>query len=479
MARCEPVDHAGLPGNRVWATVSFNHPVLLPFISQWWPMLHLTGRRDGIVERFRTSRVVGSGGLPDPPTFTPTPSDTPTPTNTPTETPCKVPPVVTIQDPADGHTYTQFDQLPSWATAYDPDNVNPATCVGVGSDGEGITQVEFNFYWNNGVSNVYKYGHTEGVTAYCGFGGDSPCTTLDLSSGYWPNGEVIDSGEHVMIVRALDDEGVYSDWQYVTFYIDVPPTPTPTSTSTPTLTPTPSCSGVSFGSFSTGGGASVTQYINNTTYPGLEVSNVSIIWDPLLGASNYYGWNEHENYIYWNSVSVRGSDDYGSPTSSNRSMPQPVAEGVNTNRILVDFNGGFGGNFANSPLFYGSSNFGFVVNFSDPSCDLYRGASSGSLPTITFTPTASNTATARPPTNTPPPSNTPTITLTPSRTPTRTPTRTPSITPTPSKTPTPSNTPTRTPTRTPSRTPTRTLTPSVTSPPTETPTATPRPTRSD
>ncbi len=138
------------------------------------------------------------------------------------------------------------------------------------------------------------------------------------------------------------------------------------------------------------------------------------------------------------------------PRAAIGSMPQPVADGVNANRIQIDWNGGFGGNFSGSPLYFNSSNFGFTINFSDPSCNLSRGASYTTLPTMTLTPTASLTATAVPPTNTLPPSNTPTrtltptitrtptITLTPSRTSTRTPTRTPTLTRTPSRTPTPS-----------------------------------------
>ncbi len=81
-----------------------------------------------------------------------------------------------------------------------------------GTNGEGIGQVEFYYYWNDGTSLIYQYGHTEGVVAYCGFGGDAPCATMDISSGFWPNGQLINRGEHVLIVRALDDEGVYSDW---------------------------------------------------------------------------------------------------------------------------------------------------------------------------------------------------------------------------------------------------------------------------
>ncbi|MGA9190557.1 MAG: TadE/TadG family type IV pilus assembly protein [Anaerolineales bacterium] len=89
MAECDPIDHAGNPGDHIWVVADFNHPMILPFLSNWWPYLHLTARRDGIVEQFRVARVIGAGGLPTAPptaTYTPTPTYTFTPSNTPTDT---------------------------------------------------------------------------------------------------------------------------------------------------------------------------------------------------------------------------------------------------------------------------------------------------------------------------------------------------------------------------------------------------------
>jgi cell division septation protein DedD len=107
-ASCTPAEDAGDPGDRVIVAIDFDHPLITPMISTLWPDLHLTAKREGIVEQFRTARVVGlpatAGPSPTPsntptPTFTvtptssatatntPTPSDTPTPSNTPTVTP--------------------------------------------------------------------------------------------------------------------------------------------------------------------------------------------------------------------------------------------------------------------------------------------------------------------------------------------------------------------------------------------------------
>lgn len=102
-ADCVPVEDGGGPGDRVIVTIDFDHPLITPMLSTVWPDLHLSAKREGIVEQFRTARVVGlpataSGPTPTPsntptpsdtptPPATATPSNTPTPTNTPTATP--------------------------------------------------------------------------------------------------------------------------------------------------------------------------------------------------------------------------------------------------------------------------------------------------------------------------------------------------------------------------------------------------------
>ena len=96
-ADCTPTEDAGGPGDRVYVTVDFDHPLIVPILSSWWPELHLTAERQGIVEQFRVARVVGLPITVAAPTFTatnsrtptetPTPTETATPTETPTETP--------------------------------------------------------------------------------------------------------------------------------------------------------------------------------------------------------------------------------------------------------------------------------------------------------------------------------------------------------------------------------------------------------
>lgn len=94
---CVPLEDPGGPGDRVIVAVDFDHPLITPLVSTLWPQLHLTAKREGIVEQFRTARVVGlpataAGPSPTPSntataTNTATPSKTPTPSNTPTQTP--------------------------------------------------------------------------------------------------------------------------------------------------------------------------------------------------------------------------------------------------------------------------------------------------------------------------------------------------------------------------------------------------------
>ena len=84
-ATCVPVEDAGGPGDRVIVNIDFDHPLITPMISTVWPQLHLNAKREGIVEQFRTARVVGLPATASGPS--PTPSNTPTPSDTPTPSP--------------------------------------------------------------------------------------------------------------------------------------------------------------------------------------------------------------------------------------------------------------------------------------------------------------------------------------------------------------------------------------------------------
>jgi hypothetical protein len=575
------VSDAGGPGDRVSVTVDFEHPLIVPILSSALQHIHLTSKREGIVEQFRVARVVGLPATISVPTFTattlPTSTSTPTSTQTPTPstTPCKVPPIVQIIIPTNGSTYNV--KVPGQAVAYDPDNADPAACAGVGVDGEGIVQVDFAIdFWDASLPTpawTRVFSSSETAQAYCTFSGNAPCSEHPTTTAQWPGGILMGSGLHRMQAIATDDEGEVSPVDEVQFLLNVPHTPTPTATpttdcnaisvnqyytsgeglymlvqnnnpqtinltnsntnwnemsvghnvdqlqynwvqyypgddfsspttrgpavpssfshppgalvywaarfnntpggeligdydttltfdsvclvsssitipmptntptatntptptltptitntppptSTPTITPTPSCSGVSFGSTTFLTGARIQLGINNTTYPGLQITGVTILWGPLESASNLYGWNEFFNWARWNGSYVNLGDDPTSTTSIGfTSAANP------SNNLTVDWGGVFAGSFMNAPLNLGPGNFGFAIQFSDPACNISRGASPITFPT---------------PTNTPLPTNTPTATNTPTQTPT------PTITPSPTATtPPPPTTPTHTPT---------------------------------
>ncbi|NIM93695.1 MAG: hypothetical protein GTO18_08290 [Anaerolineales bacterium] len=92
-----PVDLPGAPGEYVVVVVDFNHPLIAPFLSTWWPKLHLSSQRMGRVEDYRTSTIPGvppgaetstpTSTKTNTPDVTPTPSLTMTISPTPTDTP--------------------------------------------------------------------------------------------------------------------------------------------------------------------------------------------------------------------------------------------------------------------------------------------------------------------------------------------------------------------------------------------------------
>jgi hypothetical protein len=114
-ADCTPTEDAGGPGDRVYVTVDFDHPLIVPFLSTWWPVLHLTAERQGIVEQFRVARVVGLPNTAVVPSFTPTNSLTPTITSTPTESP--TPTETPTETPTPSPTLTQTPTRTATTTA--------------------------------------------------------------------------------------------------------------------------------------------------------------------------------------------------------------------------------------------------------------------------------------------------------------------------------------------------------------------------
>ncbi|MFQ5943991.1 MAG: hypothetical protein ACE5JF_10600 [Anaerolineales bacterium] len=194
-----------------------------------------------------TTAMVSPSPSPFPSrTPTPTKTDVPSSTPGPTATPTPCGPVITIIAPLDGATYTLADDLPGQAIAYDPD-CSPGTPA---PDGTGIDQVDFEIKSEASGWSVVHYEDQFSAT-YCAFQGTSTCNTHSLSSGQWPplvstpppTPEPIELGWHKLYARAKDNEGIWSSWVYVDFYLDPAPTSTPTPTFTPTATPTSTATG--------------------------------------------------------------------------------------------------------------------------------------------------------------------------------------------------------------------------------------------
>ncbi|MGB9897232.1 TadE/TadG family type IV pilus assembly protein, partial [Thermanaerothrix sp.] len=87
------MDDPGGPGDRVRVTLTYRHALITPLpniaalwtpgANGWWDGLLVSAQREGIVEKFRVSRVTGlAGAIGMAATFTPTPSETPTATST-------------------------------------------------------------------------------------------------------------------------------------------------------------------------------------------------------------------------------------------------------------------------------------------------------------------------------------------------------------------------------------------------------------
>ncbi len=84
------IDDAGDPGDRIHVVITYRHQLITPFLSSWWPTLPLQSEREGLIEKFRQSRVTGLiGDNPVAATWTNTPPPEPTATFTPTPYPCE------------------------------------------------------------------------------------------------------------------------------------------------------------------------------------------------------------------------------------------------------------------------------------------------------------------------------------------------------------------------------------------------------
>ncbi len=472
------MDDAGGPGDRVKVRMEHEHPFFLPLLSNIWPSVTLSAERDGIVEKFRTSRSLGvAGPILSAPTWTQTPTITPIPTETPTTTPSLTPTITETPIPVDCDLISiDHSSVGSvWSGYYGARitirNNNPVP----------IHLFQANNNWEVLPPSRRLWAAWFNGSAWAIFDDDTPPTTwnptppIKMDAGGLGDYVVLFKPVAEPVQGALSVDLVFDDNCHKGFSTNLPtstPTPTPTITSTPTITPTPDCSLYSMTGFSFNSYAIQEMWITNGDVVDTTVSQIQLDWNYAEQYGNVNGYpNLNVDWFTWNGGYFHldgqgGARDSSSPSNWSGSLPFNSGGTYNWD---IDFDSDWGGGGSLTGVI--NSDFGVIIDFTN-GCQLSRNAVPRVLTSWTPSPTPTSTFTPTPippPTDTPIPSNTPTPSDTPLPTLTFTPSLTPSNTPTPTDTSTASTTPL--PTNTPiTPSATNTLIPSVTPvPPTSTP----------
>ena len=457
------MDDAGGPGDRVKVHVEHRHPLFLPILTNIWPSVSLSAERDGIVEKFRTSRSLGVSGpiLSAPtwtqtPTITPTPSITLTPTETPTETPSATPiPVDCDLIEVDFSYMGHFGGGLHGALVRIRNN-NPVPVHLFRADvgwqkippSRRLETVQFN------LSPVFILDDMNPDTSWV------PAVPIELSAGglgnfvtiLKPVAEPLQGNTSVNL--EFEDscmKGVSADMPTSTVTL------TPTITDTPTATPTPDCSKYALSNFTFSNSAIQQLGVFNGDVVDTEAIQIQFNWNfaEQYGTINGYP-NLNVDLFSWNGVNFYmggnndGVQDFSSPSNWSGSLPFNSGSSYTW---MIDFDGDWAGGGSLPGVV--SSDFGVIIDFAN-GCQLRRDPiprpifswTPSLTPTTTWTPTpppppsATSPPTITPlPTATPLPSFTPTDTLTPTITPSPTETPVPSVTPLPTNTPVPTDTP--------------------------------------
>ncbi len=411
-AEGNPFQFAGEPGEYVVIVVDFNHPLLVPIFSRWWPMLHLSSQRMARVEDYRGRRHIAlPPDMPSPTaslTYTPLPSSTPsnTPTATITSTPSKTP------TPTETPDCSVYDLQSVWV--YD-DDVRALIRNDGKNDGWLTGSIlEWAPYYDDQRVNFFSWN---GSNYYQGDDWNPPTSNDPIPALALPSGS--------SYIWRADFDGVATQPGLVgTFTVSltidyhcplvgsitiVPPTPT--------NAPTPDC-GEIYASNAIIEGDDFRVSVRNGNYVDAYLTGTTLIWPDDLKPNMYVNKLTFANTIYdaW--------DYYTSPVvapTSNVNLP---------NRTSLwweaDFNNmppeGLWGHFqANLTFQYPQYGLVCPVSASIDATPIPT-ATLTSTPTITFTPTITRTPTI---------TATPTITRTPTKTSVPTKTPTPTITPTP------------------------------------------------
>ncbi len=493
MIAVQLMDDAGGPGDRVKIHVEHEHPLFLPLLSSFLSSVTLTAERDGIVEKFRASRVIGvSGPILSAPTWTQTPTITDTPTFTLTPSVTSTPTATTTPIPVDcaliAIDYSYFGDLGggNYGALVRIKNNNPVpihlfqanVTWEVIPPSRYLESMLFNFSpWNvmNDVTPPTTWNPAVPIELVAGALGD-------YIAKFKPVAEPIQGNTSVALV--------FEDGCTLGVAANLPTstaTLTPTITETPTITPTPDCSKYSKTGFNFTNFGQQSLFVTNGDVVDTTVSQIQLAWSYAenYGIANGFP-NLEVDWFQWNGgyfhLGINGDfvTDDSSTTTWSGSLP---FNSGSTYEWELDFDSDWGGGGPLSGVI--SNDFGVIIDF-DNGCKLNSNPvprpiiswTPTNTPTVTYTPTP-----VPPPTATSIPTQTPLPTATPLPSLTFTPSWTPSITPTASDTPVSTNTsiPTITsppPTVTNSPVPSLTLVPSQTNTPlpTNSPTPTPIPT---
>jgi len=492
------MDDAGGPGDRVKIRVDHRHPLFLPLISNLWPSLAINAERDGIVEKFRTSRVMGVSGpilsaatwtQTPTPTDTPTPTLSPTPTLTPTETSTPIPvqcDLIEVSDSFAGHWVSGYYIQSMTITNNNPVPINFYSANQMWTKDDPARSVYAMRFDSSGWAMKYD---SVPDTLW------SPAGPVQLGPGAVGQYIGLFLPRYVPLTGPTSADLVFDDGCVRGVSVDIP---------TPTLTPTPDCNLFTASTFDFHNSHQQEIMITNgDPWADTRVSRIRFNWTytQQWGADN--GWaGLYLDWMTWMGASAWGSGDGNAVDVLSWTDTQTDSPGTwkgplqfyhgNSYALRFDFDGGPGsGSIPNVK----AEDFGLIIDFEN-GCQInlpsvHKGMvtwtpTATPLPsnTPTPTPTGTPTATSPPPTATSLPTNTgtPTETPIPSNTPKKSPTPTPSNTPLPTNTPTTGFTPLATstplpPTSTLTKTPTNTPTPGTpTNTPTQPPTNTPFPT---
>ena len=450
------MDDAGGPGDRVKVHIEHQHPLFLPILTNIWPSVSLSAERDGIVEKFRTSRVMGvSGPILSAPTWTQTPTITPTPTVTNTTTPSLTPTETNTPIPVDCDLIeVAGNYVGHWTSGYHIVQVsilnnNPVPIHLFSANQDWVKNDPSRELWAMRFNNSPWDVLNDALPATTW----NPSPQIQMGAGGLGDYIALFQPQYIGLEGNTTVDLEFDDNCHKGITVNMPTATaslTPTITNTPTLTPTPDCSLYSLGDFSFQNYAIQRLSMVNNDVVDARLVSVELDWAyaEAYGAAN--GYNDlNVDWYKWRGGYMPGHGQggtryYSSSTIWNGDLPFNAGT---TNRWEVDFDSDWGGGGPLSGVI--SSDFGVRAVF-DNGCILERNAVPRVIitwtpsPTPSATPTASATplpsATSPPtmtplPTNTLPPSSTPTASNTPTITPPPSATSTASVTPWPSNTP--------------------------------------------